>query len=258
MKIYQVDAFTDHTFGGNPAAVCPLESWLSEDLMQRIAMENNLSETAFIVRKDDVFEIRWFTPELEIDLCGHATLASAHVIFHHLGYDKNAIYFKYAGGLLTVTTKEGLLSMDFPTVIYSPIEVTDQITAILGKKPIEAFVARDLMVLFASEKNIADLKPDFIAMAQLDHLGVIATAPGEKADFVSRFFAPRAGINEDPVTGSAHCMLIPFWAERLNKTSMSAMQLSKRVGHLHCEYNHDRVLISGNAVTYMVGEMFIH
>jgi PhzF family phenazine biosynthesis protein len=209
MKIYQVDAFTDHIFGGNPAAVCPLESWLSDEFMQRIAMENNLSETAFIVRKDDIFEIRWFTPEIEIDLCGHATLASAHVIFNHLRYGKNTVHFKYAAGVLTVTRKAGLLAMDFPTVIYSSTEVTDQMTDVLGKKPMAAFVARDLMVLFASEKDIADLKPDFIAMAQMDHLGVIATAPGEKTDFVSRFFAPRAGINEDPVTGSAHCMLIP-------------------------------------------------
>ena len=258
MKIYQIDAFTDHVFGGNPAAVCPLESWLPDEFMQHIAMENNLSETAFLVRKNDVFEIRWFTPEMEIDLCGHATLASAHVIFNHLGYNKNCVHFKYAGGMLTVTRKDALLTMDFPTVNFSSTEVTDQMTNILGKKPSEALVARDLMVLFESEQDILELKPDFMAMAQMDYLGVIATAPGENIDFVSRFFAPRAGINEDPVTGSAHCMLIPYWAERLKKNSLSAMQLSKRTGHLQCEYNHDRVLISGNAVTYMIGELFIN
>jgi PhzF family phenazine biosynthesis protein len=257
MKIYQIDAFTDHVFGGNPAAVCPLESWLPDELMQHIAMENNLSETAFFVRRNDVFEIRWFTPELEIDLCGHATLASAHVIFNHLGYDKGTIHFRYAGGKLTINKNEGLLEMDFPAIVSTKTEVTDLMTNVFGKKPIEAFKARDLLLLFDSEQDILDLTPDFISMQQIDHLGVVATAPGEKVDFVSRFFAPRVGINEDPVTGSAHCMLIPFWAERLKKNSMIARQLSKRAGSLHCEYNHERVLISGFSVTYMVGELFI-
>lgn len=257
MKIYQIDAFTDKIFGGNPAAVCPLDSWLPDALMQSIARENNLSETAFFVRSGDVFEIRWFTPEMEIDLCGHATLATAHVIFTYMRYEKTTINFKYSGGTLTVTISGKLLSMDFPSVFGSATEVTDQMINALGHKPIEALEARDLMVLFASEQEIIELKPDFVALAQIEHLGVIATAPGEKSDFVSRFFAPRAGIPEDPVTGSAHCMLIPFWAERLNKTSLSAVQLSKRVGMLYCKNNGERVLISGHAITYMIGDLFI-
>jgi len=255
MKLYQVDAFTDHVFGGNPAAVIPLKEWLPDDKMQSIAMENNLSETAFFVKEEDFFHIRWFTPAMEVDLCGHATLASAHVIFNHMKYGEEIVQFRYNDGWLSVRKEKDLLIMDFPSSILQDTEISNLVIKGLGKKPVLAKKARDLMVLFHSEKDILDLNPDFATLAQIDHLGVIATAPGEKADFVSRYFGPRAGINEDPVTGSAHCMLVPFWAERLNKNIMHAMQLSKRTGHLYCEYKNDRVLISGHAVTYLRGEI---
>jgi len=257
MRIYQVDAFTDHVFGGNPAAVCPLESWISDEKMQQIAMENNLSETAFFVNEEDIFHIRWFTPEMEIDLCGHATLASAHVIFYHLNYEKEVIKFQYAKGTLSVKKNQELLSMDFPAVTSETTEITDLIIKSLGKKPLEVLKARDLLVVFESEKDILNLKPDFNEMVKIDHLGVIVTAHGNKVDLVSRFFAPSAGINEDPVTGSAHCMLIPFWEKRLGKNALEALQLSKRVGKLSCEYNGERVDISGKAITYMTGEINI-
>lgn len=257
MNIYQVDAFTDHVFGGNPAAVCPLEKWLSDDMMQQIAMENNLSETAFFVKEGRQFHIRWFTPEMEIDLCGHATLASAHVIFNYLNYAGTTVEFKYGGGFLSVTQEGDLLTMDFPSVSSKETEVTEQMISAVGKKPKKAMKARDLLLLYENEQEIQEIDPDFVALAQIDHLGVIATAPGKNVDFVSRFFAPRAGINEDPVTGSAHCMLIPFWAEILGKETMWAKQLSARVGELYCRNNHDRVLISGKAVTYMIGELLL-
>ena len=257
MKLYQVDAFTDRVFGGNPAAICPLESWPTDEKMQQIAMENNLSETAFFVKSNDVFEIRWFTPDIEIDLCGHATLASAHVIFNHMAYDHDVIRFQYGGGFLTVKKDQDMLSMNFPAVKSEKTEITDQLFLSLGKQPLEAFKARDLMALFESEKDILNLKPDLNKMVEIDHLGVIVTAPGENVDFVSRFFAPNAGINEDPVTGSAHCMLIPFWAKRLGKNSLKAQQISKRGGNLSCENKGDRVEIAGNSVTFMVGDINI-
>jgi PhzF family phenazine biosynthesis protein len=257
MKIYQVDAFTDRVFGGNPAAVCPLEEWLPEEKMQQIAEENNLSETAFFVKEDDLVHIRWFTPEMEIDLCGHATLASAHVIFNHMNYKEDVIRFRYGEGNLSVKNNRKMLSMDFPAVRSEKAEITDQIVLSLGKKPLEAFVARDLMVVFENEKEILGLEPDFVKMVNIDQLGVIATAPGDSVDFVSRFFAPRAGISEDPVTGSAHCMLIPFWADRLGKNKLEAMQLSRRKGKLSCELKGKRVGISGYAVTYLIGEINI-
>lgn len=257
MKIYQVDAFTDHVFGGNPAAICPLEQWLPEEKMQQIAQENNLSETAFFVQEDDLIHIRWFTPDMEIDLCGHATLASAHVIFNHMHYKNNVINFRYGGGKLSVKKHKEMLSMDFPAVSSEKDDITDQIVLSLGKKPREVYKARDLMVVFDNENEILGLEPDFIEMINIDHLGVIATAPGNTVDFVSRFFAPRAGISEDPVTGSAHCMLIPFWARRLGKNKLDAMQLSKRRGKLKGENKGERVEISGRAVTYLIGEINI-
>ncbi len=255
MKIYQVDAFTDHIFGGNPASICPLDNWISKGKMQQIAMENNLSETAFFVQENGLFHIRWFTPEMEIDLCGHATLASAHVIFNHMNHGKDVINFQYGGGKLSVKKDHDLLCMDFPTVISEKAEITDQVVLGLGKYPEEVYKARDLLAVFKTEKEILELKPDFSAMMNIEHLGVIATSPGDQVDFVSRFFAPRAGINEDPVTGSAHCMLIPFWADRLGKNKLEALQLSKRVGKLFCEYKGERVEISGKAVTYLEGEI---
>jgi len=257
MKIYQVDAFTDQVFGGNPAAVCPLSSWLSDQVMQQIAMENNLSETAFFVKEGDAFHIRWFTPEMEIDLCGHATLASAHVIFNHIKFNEDKIAFKYGGGNLSVTKNSDLLSMDFPSIKSEPTVITEQIILSMGKKPKEVYRARDLMVVYDAECDVMGLQPNFNEMSEIDTLGIIATAPGDKVDFVSRFFAPRAGINEDPVTGSAHCMLIPFWADRLMKNRLEAMQLSKRRGVLFCEFKDERVVISGTAITFMIGEIMV-
>ena len=257
MKIYQVDAFTEKVFGGNPASVCPLEQWLSDEVMQQIAMENNLSETAFFVESGGSFNIRWFTPEMEIDLCGHATLASAHVIFEHLKFKEDVIKFEYGGGALSVEKKKDVLSMDFPSMVYQKTKITDLLSSGLGKEPNELYKARDLMAVFDSEQDIISLKPDFDKLCDLEALGIIATAPGDEVDFVSRFFAPRAGINEDPVTGSAHCMLIPFWAERLGKKSMKARQLSQRKGELFCEHNGDRVNIAGKAITYMIGDITI-
>ena len=257
MNIYQVDAFTEKIFGGNPAAVCPLEAWLEDSIMQQIAMENNLSETAFFIKEDEFFRIRWFTPEMEIDLCGHATLASAHVIFNHLKYSGDTIKFLYRDGELSVTKESDILSMNFPAIISKKAVVTELISRSLGKVPKEVYIARDLMVVFESEKEVIDLSPDFNKMSEIEALGVIATATGNDVDFVSRFFAPSAGINEDPVTGSAHCMLIPFWAERLGKNKLNALQLSNRKGELICEFKGDRVDIAGKAITYMIGEISI-
>ena len=203
------------------------------------------------------FNIRWFTPEMEIDLCGHATLASAHVIFNYLDFADETIRFTYAGGSLSVTKEQDYLSMDFPAVKSEKTDVTDQMTMSLGKEPTEALKARDLMVVFKTEADVQELDPDFARMLDIHHLGIIATAPGDDVDFVSRFFAPRAGINEDPVTGSAHCMLIPFWATRLGKSTLKAKQLSKRVGRLNCEFKGQRVEIAGKAVTYMIGDIYI-
>ena len=257
MKIFQVDAFTSYVFGGNPAAVCPLEEWLPDKQMQLIAMENNLSETAFFVKDEDNYHIRWFTPEMEIDLCGHATLASAHVIFNHLGFEGEEISFRFGGGMLSVKKAGSFLSMDFPAVNSKKGNVTELVERALDRKPLEVYEARDLMAVFESQSEIESLWPDFNAMLEIEHLGVIVTAPGDEVDFVSRFFAPRAGINEDPATGSAHCMLIPFWADKLDKNELWAYQLSSRGGELFGRHNGDRVEITGKAVTYMTGEILI-
>jgi predicted PhzF superfamily epimerase YddE/YHI9 len=255
IPLYQVDAFTDKVFGGNPAAVCPMEAWLDTSLMQNIAAENNLSETAFYVKKGDRFEIRWFTPRLEIDLAGHPTLAAAHVIFNHTGYNKNEITFLSSGGELIVTKSNDLLLMNFPARPPGAIKTPGSLVGGLGLEPLEVWKARDYLVLYPSEENILSIKPKFDALAELDCLGIIITARGNQSDFVSRFFAPRAGINEDPVTGSAHTTLIPFWAEKLDKKSLHAFQLSERKGELFCEYLGDRVKIGGYAVTYLKGEI---
>ena len=255
IHLYQVDAFTDKVFGGNPAAVCPLEAWLDTSLMQNIAAENNLSETAFYVKKGDLFEIRWFTPRLEIDLAGHPTLAAAHVIFNHTGYNKNEITFLSSGGELIVTKSNDLLLMNFPAKPPGAVKTPGSLVRGLGLEPLEVWKARDYLVLYPSEENILSIKPKFDALAELDCLGIIITARGNQSDFVSRFFAPRAGINEDPVTGSAHTTLIPFWAEKLAKKSLHAFQLSQRKGELFCEYLGDRVKIGGYAVTYLKGEI---
>ena len=293
MKIpmYQVDAFTDKIFGGNSAAVCPLESWLPAATMQAIAAENNLAETAYFVRDKDRFEIRWFTPAIEVDLCGHATLASAHVIFHHQGYDGAQIRFMSKSGELNASRdepsarhspvacihgrvrrkwtpgqspgprppliKDGLIHLDFPAHVPVPSGTPDALVKGLGKKPGEVFKGRDYLAVFDREADVVSIEPDFAELAKLDCLGIIATAKGETCDFVSRFFAPRAGVPEDPVTGSAHTLLIPFWAKRLGKTFLRAVQVSKRRGELFCEYLGGRVLIGGRAVTFFQGTIEI-
>lgn len=259
LPIYQVDAFTNQLFGGNPAAIVPLENWLPAKQMQKIAIENNLAETAFFIPKGDDFELRWFTPELEIDLCGHATLATAHIIFTELGFNKPTINFHtLKAGTLTVTKTDHIYVLDFPSRPAQKCEPPKSLlTAIGGKMPIDILASRDLMLVYENEADILALKPDFSALAKIDLLGVIVTAKGDNSDFVSRFFAPGAGINEDPVTGSSHCNLIPYWAEKLDKTKLHAFQISARRGELWCELKGDRVLMAGEAITYLKGEIYM-
>lgn len=257
IKQYQVDAFANRVFEGNPAAVCPLEDWLDDELLQALAEENNLSETAFFIPSKKGFKLRWFTPVKEVDLCGHATLATAHVIFGILDYPKQTITFETRSGDLLVERKGQLLEMDFPACLSSPCEIRENLIQALGQQPIEAFTAYDYMVVFENEKTIRAITPNQTLLSQLDLRGVIITAPGVEVDFVSRFFAPKYGIPEDPVTGSAHCMLAPYWAKRLSKNVLTAKQLSKRGGNITCEVKHDRVLLSGRAVTFMESEISI-
>lgn len=259
IQIYQADAFTDRLFGGNPAAVCPLNKWLPDATMQKIATENNLAETAFFVKDDKGYKLRWFTPEYEIDLCGHATLASAHIIFTELGYGEPVIHFTTVkAGVLTVAKEGDKYKMDFPSRPPIPIELPNGLAeALSDKKPLATYRSRDYFLVYETEEDILDISPDFFALSKLDTVGVIVTAPGNNSDFVSRFFAPGAGIPEDPVTGSAHCNLIPYWAGKLGKTSLHAYQVSERRGELWCELKGDRVLMSGNAVTYLKGEIFV-
>ncbi len=257
IPIYQVDAFTDKLFGGNPAAVCPLEDWLDPAIMQKIAAENNLSETAFFTKKKKLFELRWFTPKIEVDLCGHATLASAHVIFNYLGFDEKQITFSSVSGELGVTRANNRLVLDFPATPPSPMATHEGLIQGLGMRPKEVHKSRDYLALFESEADILSLKPNFDILGKLDCIGIIVTAKGKNSDFVSRFFAPAVGINEDPVTGSAHTTLIPFWAERLKKNVLHAFQLSERKGELFCELADSRVKIGGNAVTFFIGEITI-
>lgn len=258
IPIYQVDAFTDHIFGGNPAAVCPLEKWIEKDLMQKIAQENNLSETAFFVAKDDCFEIRWFTPKVEINLAGHPTLAAAWVIFNELNHSKDKIRFvSPLSGELIIERKNNLITMNFPSNKPNSTSTPEDLINGLKREPVELLKARDLLVVYKNQKEIENIKPDFGLLEKVDTFGIIITAPGENCDFVSRFFAPKAGINEDPVTGSAHTTLIPYWAERLNKNVLSAIQLSERIGKLQCEYLGKRVKISGMAKLFMKGEIII-
>ena len=258
MKIpmYQVDAFTGKVFKGNPAAVCPLEFWLEDHILQNIALENNLSETAFFVKKEDYFEIRWFTPKVEVNLCGHATLASAHVIFRHIGFGEKEITFESKSGILKVYQKENSLVLDFPASKITSAIIKNDMRKALGKMPVAVYQSgQKLLALYEDETTIAGIQPNFEILKSIDYMGVIVTAPGDKVDFVSRFFAPRVGINEDPVTGSAHTLLIPFWAERLGKTKLKALQISTRIGELDCELKGNRVMIGGQAVTYLIGEI---
>lgn len=257
IPIYQADAFTDKLFGGNPAAICPLNEWLPDVTMQMIAIENNLAETAFFVKEGAGYKLRWFTPEYEIDLCGHATLASAHILFSELGYEGDTIQFEtIKAGTLTVKRDGDKYTMDFPSRPPIPIEAPNGLAEALGEKhPIAFLRSRDYFIVYETEQDIRELTPDFFAMSKMDTVGIIATAPGDNSDFVSRFFAPGAGIPEDPVTGSAHCNLIPYWAKRLGKDTLHAYQLSARQGELWCELKGDRVLMSGKAVTYLKGEI---
>ena len=258
LQIYQVDAFASKTFEGNPAAVCPLEEWLPDETMQAIALENNLSETAFLKSSAQGFEIRWFTPAIEVDLCGHATLASAHVLFEHLGYPEKLIRFGSRSGILEVERADVGYTMNFPTDTIKNEPVAPIHHQVLGKMPLEAWMGKDdLMLVLASEEEVLALAPDFHKMKEIPTRGVIATAPGNQLYFISRCFFPNAGIDEDPVTGSAHTTLIPYWSKKLNKTSLRARQLSPRGGSLGCQMLGDRVKITGSCVTYLSGSIQI-
>jgi PhzF family phenazine biosynthesis protein len=258
LPLYQIDAFTDRLFHGNPAAVCPLQEWLPEATMQQIAAENNLAETAFYVPAADGFHIRWFTPVAEVDLCGHATLATAHVLFHYEGYHGTTIRFDSRSGVLHVRRDNDLLILDFPADEYELVTAPPEMIRGLGQEPLEAYLGKsDYMLVYARQKDIETIAPDFGLIARLPVRGVIVTAAGNEADFVSRFFAPHYGINEDPATGSAHTTLTPYWANRLGKQELTAMQLSLRGGWLKCKLVGDRVEIAGQAVTYLVGEITV-
>jgi len=255
IKQYQVDAFATRVFEGNPAAVCPLDDWLDDRLLQAIADENNLSETAFFVRNDRGFELRWFTPVKEVDLCGHATLATAHVIFEILGHTESVIAFETRSGELFVEKKGAFLQMDLPACPPSSRGIPELLVQGLGVRPVEVLAADDYLAVFDTEATIRAITPNHALLRQLDLRGVIVTAPGVDVDFVSRFFAPRFGIPEDPVTGSAHCALAPYWAGKLGKNILSAKQVSKRGGRLTCEVSGNRVLLCGSAVTFMEAEI---
>jgi PhzF family phenazine biosynthesis protein len=256
IKLFQVDAFTNKLFGGNPAGVCPLDEWLPEAIMQNIAFENNLAETAFFVNNGTDYELRWFTPLAEVDLCGHATLASAHVLFNHLDYNKKEIVFHSRSGELKVRKDNGKMTLDFPTDLVKKAEASEDLLKAIGKKPIEVLKGKtDYMFVYSTQKEIEEIFPDFELIKKSNVRGVIVTAKGDSVDFVSRFFAPLVGVNEDPVTGSAHTTLIPYWAGVLEKKELTAMQLSKRKGHLNCKLINGRVEISGYAVTYLEGNI---
>jgi len=256
--LYQVDAFTDTIFGGNPACVVPLENWLPDNILLKIAKENAVAETAFFVDKGEKIHLRWFTPELEMDLCGHATLATAHCLHTQMHYPKNEIVFETLSGDLWVTMEKDLYKMDFPSRMPVETNVPLEILESLHIQPKEIFKSRDYMLVYENETEIRHIN---INQSRFDQInlgagGLIVTAPGDTCDFVSRFFTPQASILEDPVTGSAHCSLIPFWANRLNKKELEAHQVSERMGKLYCEYRGDRVIISGKAKTYSIGCLF--
>lgn len=259
IKIYQVDAFTDKLFSGNSAAVCILEDWSSSELMQSIAAENNLAETAFIVQKDTNFDIRWFAPTVEVDLCGHATLAAAYVIFNYLSYTKSEIVFNsLKSGELKVSQQNDILFLDFPTDILNECNCINQIKECIGITPVEVYKGKtDYIVVINNENEVLNMKPNLQEISKLEARGLIVTAKGNSVDFVSRFFAPQLGIDEDPVTGSAHTSLIPLWSKKLSKKEMTAKQLSKRGGKLICINKGERSLIGGNARLYMTGNIHI-
>jgi len=255
LPIYQIDAFASRPFEGNPAAVCPLDAWLPDALMQAIAAENNLSETAFFVPEEEGFRIRWFTPTTEVDLCGHATLASAHVLFHALGYERETIRFQSRSGPLTVARDGELLVLDFPAQPPVPCDTPAEIEAAFGIKPVECLKSEDWLVVFDHEEQVHTASPHLDQLRKLDGRGVIITAPSKQYDFVSRFFAPNYGIDEDPVTGSSFTQLAPYWADCLGKTELLARQVSQRGGEVGCELKGDRVVIAGRAVQFLKGEI---
>ncbi len=258
LPLYQVDAFTSSLFGGNPAAVVLCESFVDDSTMQHIAAENNLSETAFVVKKGIEFQIRWFTPATEVDLCGHATLAAAHVLFKHLDFSGNRVLFSSKSGPLSVRLDGEVLYLDFPTDSYSQADPPRALIDGLSNRPRELYKGRDdYLAVFDSETEILSLAPDMAAIMEVPSRGVIVSAPGKDFDFVSRFFGSGVGVAEDPVTGSAHTTLIPYWSKRLGKNKLSARQLSKRGGELICRDLGDRVEIGGNAVTYLIGEISV-
>ena len=257
LTIYQVDAFAEKVFTGNPAAIIPLEDWIEDELMQKIAMENNLSETAYFVKTDAGYHLRWFTPEYEIDLCGHATLGSAYIIKNFLEPHVAEINFTTEkAGILKASAKDGLYTLDFPSRMPEPCEVPGKLFPSLNiSHAVEVLRARDYFVVLPNEEAVRNVEPDFTIMKELDTIGVIVTAKGHKADVVSRCFYPGAGIPEDPVTGSAHCNIVPYWSEKLSKTKLFCQQLSPRHGDLYCELQGDRVLMSGKCVLFLQGEI---
>ena len=258
-KIYQIDAFADTLFSGNPAAVCPLDNWLDADIMQKIAAENNLAETAFTVPVENGFEIRWFTPEVEVDLCGHATLASAYTLMDFEGFSGEKInFFSRNSGTLTVTKNGDLFTLNFPSDLLQKVENLSQFKNCFAHQPIEAYQGKtDYLLIFENENQIINIKPNFSEIAKINARGIIISSKSENYDFVSRFFGPNCGVEEDPVTGSAHTSLTPFWTAKLGKTNLKAKQISERGGILECELKNDRILISGSCKAYLIGEIFI-
>ena len=258
-KMYQIDAFSNTVFGGNPAAVCVIDEWWNDQLMQNIATENNLSETAFVVKKDSAYEIRWFTPTNEEALCGHATLATSHVLFNYFNYPNDTItFYSRHSGKLSVTKEKDLLTLNFPSDSIKAVKAPKEIIDAFNKAPLEIYKGKmDYLLLYETQDDIEQCEPNLHLLKPLNARGFIVTAPGLKVDFVSRFFAPGCGVDEDPVTGSAHTSLTPFWSEKLGKTKLTAQQLSQRKGELTCELDGERVKISGKAVTYLIGDIYI-
>lgn len=259
LKVYQVDAFAEKSFAGNPASVVPLESWLDDALMQRMAMEHNQPETVFFVNVEGIYHIRWFTPTVEVDICGHATIASAYVLFNILGHTGDRIdFFSHRSGPLSVTRDGELLVLNFPTDTIVPVDITTEMFACFAEKPQQAFRGRnDFMFVFSTEEEVRNMKPNLREVSKLESRGIIVTAKGKDVDFVSRWFGPQTGTDEDPVTGSAHTTLIPYWRSVLGKDEFTALQVSARGGRLRCTYLGDRVLISGKAVHYMTGTIYL-
>ncbi len=252
-KIYQIDAFATKTFEGNPAMVCPLERWLSDELMQKIAEENNLSETAFFVKEEELYSLRWFTPATEVDMCGHATLASAYVLFECLDYEKDTIVFSTKSGALKVWKEESRYVMDFPIQAIEPCDISEQIEKAFGVKPLATFASMDYIVVFENEEEVHNAKPNLALLKELNLRGVCITSKSKSYDFVTRFFAPKYGVNEDPVTGSAFTQLVSYWADTLGKSVFDAKQVSARGGEVHCVVKGERVEMSGGAVMYLEG-----